>query len=225
VKTVRDALFDLLGGALRLAQDAMSRRRRAAQPVATPSPAPVPRPAPPRREERPSFFEEVDPAFPDLRPLLPAGARILDLGCGRGRNLRAIRGQGFRAMGLDRRKEGLAAVFDVPRLCADLAALPLSDGSVDAVVAWQVLCLFPIPEAKLAFDEIRRILAPGGLFVFSGCEGASAWANTWWQSPGVGACPPSLLQPFTYLRTEAVDATPEWPRPRWVVYAKKPEPC
>jgi ubiquinone/menaquinone biosynthesis C-methylase UbiE len=47
---------------------------------------------------------------------------------------------------------------------ADAESLPFGDDSFDAVVASLVFCT--IPDAAAAFDEVARVLAPGGEFRF-----------------------------------------------------------
>jgi len=47
---------------------------------------------------------------------------------------------------------------------ADAESLPFADDSFDAVVASLVFCT--IPDAGAAFDEVARVLAPGGEFRF-----------------------------------------------------------
>src|SRR5215471_17444635 len=88
---------------------------------------------------------DPDPSFPDLQQFLRPGALVLDLGCGPGRNLPSLSARGFRIVGVDQDADVLAAVSaaTVPLLRADLFELPLPDGCVDGVVAWQVLCQFP----------------------------------------------------------------------------------
>ena len=53
----------------------------------------------------------------------------------------------------------VAEVIDAPA-----EALPLPDGSIDAVVSSLVLCTTPDPARALA--EVRRVLVPGGTLVF-----------------------------------------------------------
>jgi SAM-dependent methyltransferase len=58
------------------------------------------------------------------------------------------------------RRGGVAAEV----LCAPAERLPLADGSVDTVVSTLVLCTVEEPARVLA--EIRRVLRPGGRFLF-----------------------------------------------------------
>lgn len=50
-------------------------------------------------------------------------------------------------------------------VCADLARLPLAEGSVDLV--WSNMALHWLTDPMPAFREFRRVLAPGGLVMFS----------------------------------------------------------
>lgn len=101
-------------------------------------------------------------------------ACILDLGCGTGGIAAALK-KSFRkaqVLGLDvstgmlsraRRKSSLTRPLRF--LCADMARLPLAARSVDLVTA--NLSMFWAPPEAL-FAEIRRVLRPGGMFLFTG---------------------------------------------------------
>ena len=107
---------------------------------------------------------------------LPAGARILEIGCGTGAVTRTL----ARALdvgevvGLDpgrlfieqarRRAEGMRGVSFV---LGDGRELPFDEGSFDAVVCHTSLCHIPGPEAVLA--ESLRVTRPDGwLAIFDG---------------------------------------------------------
>jgi malonyl-CoA O-methyltransferase len=53
----------------------------------------------------------------------------------------------------------------MPAVCADIENLPLAEASVDMV--WSNLALQWVNEPQRTFAEMRRVLAPGGLLMFS----------------------------------------------------------
>ena len=108
----------------------------------------------------------------------PAPRSILDLGTGTGSLARAVarRFPEARVTGTDFSRGMLAVARaiseDEPTLDgrinwveADAAELPLEDDSVDAVVSSFVLQL--VPEREPVYREVRRILHPGGRFLFT----------------------------------------------------------
>ncbi len=113
----------------------------------------------------------------ELRPetVERAEGEVLEVGFGTGRNLRWYAPQVKRLAALDplptgsiarRVSERIAAVrFPVERfgLRAD-ESLPFDDRRFDCVVTTWTLCTIPRPEAALA--EMRRVLRPGGRYVF-----------------------------------------------------------
>jgi SAM-dependent methyltransferase len=99
------------------------------------------------------------------RRWLAAGAegRVLDLGCGTGRNLPLL-GAGTRAVGLDPCLETIRAARrrspGTPLVLGAAERLPFRPGAFDTVVSGLVFC--SVAEPIRAFDEVRRVLAPGG---------------------------------------------------------------
>lgn len=97
----------------------------------------------------------------EIRRVLPAGGRIVDLGCAGGVTWVAERGT---AIGVELSLAGLelAARIYATVLQADIAHLPVADGSVDVVYSsyvWEHLT----SEAKAdVLAETARILKPGG---------------------------------------------------------------
>ena len=91
------------------------------------------------------------------------GGRVLDLGCGTGRNL-ALFGSGVRAIGLDPCPQSLRKARrrapGVPLVRARAEALPFRDGAFDTVVSGLVYC--SVVDVARGFDEVRRVLKPGG---------------------------------------------------------------
>lgn len=97
---------------------------------------------------------------------LVAGARgrVLDVGCGTGRNLPLYGLNAAPVVGVDVSMEVLrSARKKAPRatlLLASVEALPFKDGSFHTVVSGLCFCSVPDPARGLA--EVRRVLAPGG---------------------------------------------------------------
>ncbi|MGQ0651700.1 MAG: methyltransferase domain-containing protein [Betaproteobacteria bacterium] len=104
-----------------------------------------------------------------------APRRILDAGSGPWRDARALakRYAGAQVLALDfslgmlrAGRRALDFLARTPRLvCGDLAALPLADGSVELV--WSNLALQWALEPPAVLREFHRVLAPGGLAMFS----------------------------------------------------------
>lgn len=99
---------------------------------------------------------------------LPAGSRVLEIGCGCGRSLAYMREElQLRAIGLDLSASMLEELRQhtahTPLVRAQAAVLPVQDNCLDAVLCECVLSLMPSLDAVL--DEIVRVLRPGGYFL------------------------------------------------------------
>jgi SAM-dependent methyltransferase len=93
------------------------------------------------------------------------GERVLDLGCGAGRFVAALRDAGADPVGVELAETALErARRNVPgadlRLVAEDGALPLGHGEVD--LAWCSEVLEHVPDTVAFLTEIRRVLRRGG---------------------------------------------------------------
>jgi SAM-dependent methyltransferase len=120
---------------------------------------------------------------------LPARGRLLEVGCGAGRFLRALRlaRPGLRLTGVDISRPALARLAEeapeIETRPVEGEVLPAADGEFDAVLALDVLEHLYEPDRMLA--EIHRVLAPGGSFhLHAPCEGD--FRSIWRWLPGQG---------------------------------------
>jgi SAM-dependent methyltransferase len=93
-----------------------------------------------------------------------SGARVLDVGCGRGDLCAAAAARGAEVVGVDLAEGMLRAAREAHRALefrrADAEALPFADASFDAALAAFVVNHLPHPERGAA--ELRRVVAAGG---------------------------------------------------------------
>ena len=127
-------------------------------------------------EDLRSQFGEIDIYLFDqlLRGRFDGRRRVLDAGCGSGRNLPYFLTQGFDVYAIDADAGAVASARALARarggvedriVQGELDALPWPDASMDAVVCSAVLH-FAADRAQFTrnVDELWRVLAPGGLF-------------------------------------------------------------
>ena len=122
-------------------------------------------------------FGEIDIHLFDqfLRGRIREGMRVLDAGCGGGRNLVLLLREGFDVWGVDANAEAIAQVRQLaaqlaPRLPPDhfrvepVEKMSFADSSMDAVISSAVLHFARDDAHWLAMvHEMWRVLAPGGL--------------------------------------------------------------
>jgi SAM-dependent methyltransferase len=123
----------------------------------------------------------VDARGAAVRLLGAGNGRCLDLGCGTGRAIPLLVAAGWRVTGVDvsldqlRVAERHAGRGAEQLVQADAHALPFEDETFDAVVS--ILTHTDLDDPALAFVEARRVLRPGGAFVYLGvhpCFGSPA---------------------------------------------------
>lgn len=106
------------------------------------------------------------------RALEQAQGRVLEIGIGSGLNLPHYPKAVGRVLGLEpsarlatmARQAASGVVFPVKILEGSAEAIPLDDGTIDTVVSTWTLC--SIPDVGRALSELRRVLKPGGQFLF-----------------------------------------------------------
>ena len=118
---------------------------------------------------------EVDARFVDM--LIPRRARVLDLGCGIGSAVKALRQRGHEAYGVDPSEPALRVAADLfdSGWYRQLRAEDLSDSSLEelglpltyecVLMAGNVPAFLTPIELQAVFNNAARILAPAGLLV------------------------------------------------------------
>lgn len=106
--------------------------------------------------------------------VFPAGSRVLDVGCGSGRDMALLCALGRDAYGIDASEPLITLAQQYhPDLTGRVAVgtLPDStvpfDGQFDGVLCSAVLMHVPLAQQPAAIDFVRRCLKPGGSFLYS----------------------------------------------------------
>ena len=132
--------------------------------------------------EHPGMYgeEPSDPALHAAATFRAAGAgEVLELGAGHGRDSLYFAREGFSVMATDFSPVGLEQLREAARAQGVAGRvttavhdvrepLPLADASVDAVFAHMLLCMaLSTREIHALVAEVRRVLRPGGAFVYT----------------------------------------------------------
>lgn len=128
---------------------------------------------------------------------LAPGATVVDVGCGTGRAVAELAGQGASAVGVDLDPAMLAVARarfpDLDLRAADAADLPLADGQARGYRADKVYHVLPDPHAALA--EARRVLAAGGRIVLVGQD---------WDTLVIDSDQPELTRRIVHARADTL---------------------
>jgi SAM-dependent methyltransferase len=118
------------------------------------------------RAMRPQWRSSGDQLEALVRGYVRPEASVLDLGCGRGGVVELFWRDVKLAVGLDPDAPSLTGhrARGMPILRGVGERLPFADDSFDLVVS--VWVLEHLKEPRLVFNEVRRVLRPGGHFVF-----------------------------------------------------------
>jgi SAM-dependent methyltransferase len=89
------------------------------------------------------------------------GRVVVDVGCGNGQYIPALRAGGARVVGIDLSAGMLGAITDPPPvIVGDAESLPLHDGCADVIV--QAHMLYHVPDPNRAVAEAARVLGTAG---------------------------------------------------------------
>jgi len=116
-----------------------------------------------------TLHADMSSLYAPFLALLPPGARILDAGCGSGRDSLYFQQHGYAVTAFDAAEEMVghaAALTGLPVLRKTFAEIDF-DAAFDGV--WACASLLHVPRAALddAIARLARALAPGGIFYLS----------------------------------------------------------
>ncbi len=124
-------------------------------------------------------FDTTD-AINRFSALLSANARVLDVGCGSGRDLVLLRDAGHLPTGLDSSAAlvGIArAASGLPVIQGDLRRTRFQDATFDGIWAMASLLHLERDETVSALEEMARLLVPGGILFASVKRGAGRMSD------------------------------------------------
>lgn len=106
-----------------------------------------------------------------IEGLLPSGANLLELGCGKAEKTRLLaqsdKVSSILALEVDERQHAKnLEIDDLPKVrfaYGGAEAIPADDASIDMVLMFKSLHHVPLDKLDRALDEVRRVLKPGGL--------------------------------------------------------------
>jgi cyclopropane fatty-acyl-phospholipid synthase-like methyltransferase len=124
----------------------------------------------------------------ELIEKLPAGATVLDLGCGAGEPVaRDLVARGFRVTGVDASlgqiERARRNVAEATFIHADMTSVQFPAETFDAVSAFYSITHVPRDEHAALIQRIATWLRPSGLFVASFGSSEGDWLGEWLGTP------------------------------------------
>lgn len=120
------------------------------------------------REDPEAFHQWPENELVRWASMLKSGSKVLEVGCGNGANLRALKSFDLNVWGIDVAKEALLASPSLWYGCevkvGSAVELEFPAESFDAVADVQCLQHLASDELPKAYAEIARVLRPGGRF-------------------------------------------------------------
>ena len=113
--------------------------------------------------------ERVSVYIDDLAHLANTNKKVVDIGCGRGELLTALRESGIHAIGVDSNPSSITSLqgrgFEAS--CEDLSDFlkRAPDSSLAAITMLHVVEHLPFDLLLSTFQEVFRVLEPGGIFI------------------------------------------------------------
>jgi MPBQ/MSBQ methyltransferase len=108
-------------------------------------------------------------------PELPAGSRVLELGCGNGKTLATLIRKGWNVTALDSSQKAVTMSRNLVKgtspaeiMVADACHIPIKNATFDAIFAIHVIGHMHEPDRREIAFEVTRSLKPGGIVFF--CE-------------------------------------------------------
>jgi 2-polyprenyl-3-methyl-5-hydroxy-6-metoxy-1,4-benzoquinol methylase len=121
---------------------------------------------------------------------LPAGASVLDVGCGYGIPIsQTLLQDGFIVYGVDA-SPTLVSMFrkhfpSTPVECSSVEDSVFFNRTFDAVIAWGLIFILPVESQRVLIDKVGRALNPNGKFLFTATKEPFTWNDNLTELPSV----------------------------------------